>query len=195
MMRILTGLADNQPRKKRQTTANRFIEPHVKVFDIDSTEKKYFVFPFQLITAFLFAFIIIGFVCWFAWEDNSATFIVVALQLAFAPFYLPGLYLYNRYLKRENHTEVELDKKNRLIKYSNSQDGRNLLFHESQIEKCEISLSIFVPYRLDYIHLHLKGGRVIVISSLIVEPKEILKHFSFPYQIRKRWVNPFPVVK
>ena len=140
MLRILTGLANDQPRKNKHTSLARFIEPHVRIFDIDSSEKKPFILPFQLISWFLLAFIVIGFACWFVWEDNSATLLVVALQLAFAPFYLPGLYFYKYYLKKEHHTEVELDQKHRLIKYTNFKDGRNLLFHESQIEKCEISL-------------------------------------------------------
>ena len=192
MLRILTGLADEQPRKKRRSPIAIEIEPHVRYFDIESSEKKQFVLPFQLITLFLFIFIIVGFATWLIWDDNSATMIVLGLQCAFAPFYLPGLYFYSRSLKKETDTEIELDKKYGFIKYTNDSTGQNLMFHESQVEHCEVNLSLLLPYRVDYIFLRLKGGKTIFISSLIVEPNEILKDFSFPYQIKKRWINPLP---
>ena len=193
MLRILTGLADEQPRKKRKrSTIAIEIEPHVQYFDIESSEKKQFILPFQLITWFLFIFIIIGFATWLIWNDNSATMVVLGLQCAFAPFYLPGLYLYSKSLKRETDTEVELDKKNGYIMYTNEKTGKNLLFHESQVEHCEVNLSLLLPYRVDYLSMRLKGGKTVSISSLIVEPKEILNNFSFPYQIQKRWINPLP---
>ncbi|MEM7373569.1 MAG: hypothetical protein AAF587_33400 [Bacteroidota bacterium] len=170
------------------------LEPHVELFDIHSKEKGPFIFPFQLITYCLIAMVALGFVAFLIMDDTSIVQVIFWIQLILAPFYLPGLYYYSRYFMQERFTQVELDFKSQLIKYSHSKTEINLLFQADQVESCVLYMSLLFPYKVNYLSLQLKDGPRVHISSLVVEPSLILHHFSLDYEVRKRLVNAIPTV-
>ena len=168
------------------------LEPHVDLFNIHSTSKSGFIFPFQVISYCLISLVILGLVGWVFTEDHTIVTLVVLIQLFFAPFFLPGLYYYYRFMKQEKHVELELDSRHELIKYSQGEQGLHVLFHLDQVEKCTLHMSLIFPYKIDYLSLQLAGGPLICISSLVIEPTEILSRFSLDYTIEKRMFNALP---
>lgn len=187
------GLSDSlAPQTHYHSDPTEYLEPHVESFDIHSRGKRQFIFPFQVITYCVLALVVLGFLTFLLMDDTSLVQVIVWIQVLIAPFYLPGLYYYATYFKQEKHTQVELDPKAQLIKYSHSKEAVNLLFHASQVESCVVNMSLLFPYKVDYLTMKLKGGPEIYISSLVVEPLEILKRFSIEYDIQKRILNPVP---
>jgi hypothetical protein len=168
------------------------LEPHVDQYDIHSTSKSGFTFPFQVISYCLISLVILGLIGWLFTEDFITIKLVLLIQLFFAPFYLPGLYYYFSFLKREKQVELELDSRNQLIKYFQGEKGLHVLFHLDQIEQCVLNVSLIFPYKIDYLSLQLKGGPQIYISSLLIDPAEILSRFAIEYTIEKRMFNPLP---
>lgn len=189
------GLSDSlafPTQNNPQTT--ELIEPHVELYDIHSKEKGPFIFPFQLIAYCLLALVGFGFLAFLLMDDTSIVQVILWIQLLLAPFYVPGLYYYAKYFRQEKFTQVELDFKSQLIKYSHSKTHINLLFHAEQVESCMLHLSLLFPYKVNYLSLQLKNGPLVHISSLVVEPSLILHHFSLDYEIRKRVFNGIPAV-
>lgn len=166
------------------------IEPHVEYFVPDKRAQSRFTLPFYLITAALTVAIFLAFYFWLSTGEKFMIEVCVWMHLIFAPFYLPGLYYYSCYFEKDKDTEVEVDKKNELIKYS-SKDV-NLLFHKSQVETCEINLSLLFPYKLDYISLKLVGGPKIHISNLVIDSKMMVRWFKVKPSINRRYFNRMP---
>lgn len=190
MLDILTKFSTKKTSFKKKIEK---IEPHVECFMADVKEQNRFTLPFYLITATLTITLCLAFYFWLTTGDKMMIEVSVWLHILFAPFYIPGIYYYSCYFEKDKHTEVEVDKKNELIKYSSK--GVNLLFHKSQVEKCEINLSLLFPYRLDYISLQLAGGRKIYISNLIIDPKTMVRWFKVKPSIQRRYFNSMPVTK
>ncbi len=166
------------------------IEPHVEYFMLDASTQGRFTLPFHLITATLAILLILASYFWLTTGDRMMIEVCILMQLIFAPFYIPGLYYYSLYYEKDKHTQVEVDKKNELIKYSSK--GTNLLFHKSQVEKCEIHFSLIFPYQLEYVSLYLKGDRKINISNLVIDPKVMARWFDTKPLVYHRYVNPLP---
>jgi hypothetical protein len=162
----------------------------VSYFDIHSKEQGPFIFPFQMMGYFMCFFVLLDLYFILFQDDTSVSSIVVWIFCIFSPFYLPGLYHYACYRDLEQDTRLEVDSRHQMIKYSNEQQGENLLFHTSQVEHCQVSLSILFPYRIDYLTLRLKGGKTIYVSGLIASPEEILTELDLSYEVERRWFNP-----
>ncbi|MEM7656677.1 MAG: hypothetical protein AAF399_11150 [Bacteroidota bacterium] len=168
------------------------LEPHVEFFDLHSTRKGPFVLPFQVIFYCMIGLVALGFVGWIWLQDQTVVQLVVLIQLFFAPFFIPGLVYYFRFLKRERGVELELDSYHDWIKYYHEPSGTHLLFQSEQVESCTLHLSLIFPYKVDFLSLQLVGGPCVHISSLIISPEEMLERFPIPYEIQKRMFNPIP---
>ncbi len=168
------------------------LEPYVSYYDIHTHSQSQYLLPFQMMGYCLFFFVGLGFYFAIFLDDPSLTMVVAWLFFIFAPFYLPGLYHYSQYLARDQHTSVEVDCKNRWMRYQNSQKGENLLFHADQVLQCRVYLSVLFPYQIDYLSLSLEGGKKIHLSGLIVEPKEIIEDLSLPFEVERKLFNSVP---
>jgi len=164
----------------------------VEHFTFQKEKQSQFTFPFEMMTYFMLFFLGLGLFFALFKEDTSVGHIVIWVHCIFAPFYLPGLYHYHQYLSRDQHTEVELDSRHGLIKFCNPTRQENMLFHISQIESCQVHCSILFPYRLDRLTLSLVGGQQLHISSLVVNPAEVLSRFELSYQVERRLFNSAP---
>ena len=187
------GLSDSlASQTQSQQLISEPLEPHVESFDIHSNGKRRFIFPFQVITYVFIGLVAVGFLTFMVFDDTSVAQLILWIQIFLAPFYFPGLYFYTRYFKKERHTRIELDHKSQLIKYTHDKKKVNILFHADQVEECVVNLSLLFPYRVDFLSLKLQGGPKIYISSLVVEPAEILTRFAIPYDVRRRAINVLP---
>lgn len=191
MFNILTDLADQHPQKPKKEHKSVYLEPHVAYYDINTQGKELFTLPFKFIGWSLLTFTVAGFIAFLFWEDQIVARIFFCLMAILCPFYIPGIFYYFSSYKKEEDTRVELDVKHGLIKYEND-SGRNILFHESQIESCTIRLSLLFPYKINYASLKLKGGYQVHISSLILEPQQLVQSFKIPYTLETYWFNQFP---
>ncbi len=167
-------------------------ETHVEHFTFQKEKQSHFIFPFEMMTYFMLLFLALGLFFALYHDDQSVGHIAIWIHCVFAPFYLPGLYHYYQYLSRDQHSEIELDSRHGLIKFTNASRQENLLFHVSQIQSCRVHYSILFPYRIDRLTLHLSGGRQLHISGLVVPPLELLSRFDLPYQIERRLFNAAP---
>lgn len=192
MFNILTDLASQQPEKSPKTAATVYLEPHVGYYDIYSSSKNLFTLPFKIIGWSLLGFTLAGFASVIVWQNDLIAQVFFCLMALFGPFYLPGIYYYFTCYNKEVDTRVELDAKHGLIKYEKPENGRNILFHESQIEKCTVKLSLLFPYKINYVSLQVKGGYEVNISSLIVEPQHLVQQFNLSYTLETYWFNRFP---
>ncbi|RMG28311.1 MAG: hypothetical protein D6730_05750 [Bacteroidetes bacterium] len=188
MLEILTKLTSARKKPYKKTVVE--LEPHVECFRMDSQSQGRFTLPFYLMTAILGVLVLLAFFFWLVYEDKTMVRVCFWMQLLMAPFYIPGLYYYSMYYEQDKDTELELDKKNELVKYTGKR--HNLLFHKNQVEKVEVHLSMAFPYQLDYLSLHLKGGRQIHISSLVIDPKTMIRWFGRKPTVSRRWFNALP---
>jgi len=168
------------------------LEPYVAYFDARTQDQDTFIFPFQMMGYCMLFFLCMGFYFAFSESDSNISVVIVWLMSIFAPFYIPGIYHYAQYFARDRHTQLELDTRHEWIKYTNIKRGENLLFHVDQIEACQVNCSILFPYRIDYMTIIIQGGKKIHVSSLVVEPHEIISHLGLSYQMRRRWFNSAP---
>ena len=189
MLGQLPNLATSHVRKAK---INKEIEPHVDIYDIDSTDKRRVMLPIEIISYSLLGLLVLGFGISLIFDGNTFSLITVTIIGLIAPFYLPYMYFFLKYLKKDEHTEIEVDRKHGLIKYFNSVTGENLLFHQSQIENCVIHQSILLPLNIDYITLYLKGGKKVCFSSLVIDLKEFVTKNTLPYQTKEKLFNPIP---
>ncbi|MEO0469083.1 MAG: hypothetical protein AAF206_05640 [Bacteroidota bacterium] len=172
----------------RTTTAKlTVLEPHVDHFDIHSVDKTPFLIPFRIIGSGMLLLLFLG--TWEGLVKDNQTFAMLAASMVMVMgiFYVPGMYLYARFLDRELDTEVEIDSRAELIKYRNG--STNLLFHVSQIESCEMYQNILFPYRLDRITICLSDGPSLTISALIIDPWELSEHLKLPVSSRQRMID------
>ena len=167
-------------------------EPHVEFFDILSSDKQRVNLPFQVTTSMMIFLLAVGFCSWIVWEENIITYVCIGLFALFIPFYLPYMVYYLRYFSREEHTEVEIDSKHGFIKYTNRKNGRNLLFHKDQIIASHINHSLLFPFRIDYIDFELMGGERVIVSSLVIDPRIVVRDLTIPYYVVNKIFNWFP---
>ncbi|MEL6630597.1 MAG: hypothetical protein AAFQ83_03990 [Bacteroidota bacterium] len=170
----------------------KVLEPHVSYFDIHSSEKQALTLPFQLMSYLLLFFVVIGFYYHLVQGENSITPLITWLFAIFAPFYFPGIYLFNQYMVREQRKQVEIDERYQYIQYVDRHTGENILFHVDQVDRVTLNMSMMFPYGVDYMSMYLKGGKVIHISSLVVSPRILINAMGFEYEIKERVFNPFP---
>ena len=166
------------------------LEPHVDSFTFLANDKTRFIFPFQVITIFLAFFSVLALYLWISMDNLSIIRMVVWTQCMFLPFYIPGLYYYYAYAEKEKNTVVELDRKHELIQYTNEEV--NLLFHKNQVLYGEIFVSVVLPYEVDFLVLHLRGGGKVIISSLVIEPRKIARLMNIPCTIKRKFFNTIP---
>ena len=191
MMRILTSLANPQTRNTPAGYAYT-LEPHICRYDFNSTEKALFIWPFQLISYASIIMIVVGLGVWLYGGEQTICQALALIQLFFAPFYFPGVIMYRKYFKKEQSVTLDIDTKDGFIQYQHLGRRENILFHPQQIERLEMHASMMLPYRLDYLSIHLKGGKKVHISGLIAEPEEIIRHIRRPFMVKKHLFNPFP---
>lgn len=187
---MLSPIEKSSVTKKSAHATLLNVEPHVECFDIESSSHQRFTYPFQVITCIMLFFTLVALAYWMVKGDTSFMVVVIGMQCILLPFYFPGVYYYYRYFDQEKHTEMELDRKHELLKYSNLAD--NLLFHRSQIESCILYKSMAFPYEFAFLSLALKGGKSVCISNLIVEPDKIIDALGLQAEVKKRLINPFP---
>lgn len=190
MLENLTKFAQTTKKKKAYRKTIELLEPHVTYFETDETNQSRFTLPFHLMTATLGIMLCLAFYFWLTVEDYMMIRVCIWMQLIFAPMYVPGLYFYAMYYERDRYTELEVDSKNELIKYRGQE--QHLLFHKSQVERCEIHLSMLFPYQLDYLTLHLKGGQQVHVSSLVIDPKWMVRWFESQPTVTRAWFNVMP---
>lgn len=166
------------------------LEPHVDSFTFLTNDKSRFIFPFQVITVFLTFFTILALYLWVSMGNIAIIRMVVWTQCMFLPFYIPGLFYYYTCAEKEKNTVLELDRKHDLIQYTNEE--LNLLFHKNQVLYGEIYISVVLPYEVDFLVLHLRGGEKVVISSLVIEPRKIARLMNIPCTIKRNFFNKIP---
>ncbi len=168
------------------------LEPHVSYFNINSSDRKSFIFPFQVMGYMLGFFILMGLYFAVFKDDPSVGGIVTWICCIFAPFYLPGVYHYRRSFLQDRSTEIEVDSRNRMLRYINREKGQDLLFHAEQVQRCDIYVSAMLPYLTEYLCIELAGGRKIVLSGLIATPRELAEELELDCNIHRRYFNPVP---
>jgi hypothetical protein len=89
---------------------------------------------------------------------------------------------------------VELDHRHQLVLYANDIHKKRLLFHLDQVEDCVLNMSMMLPFRLSYLTLSLKGGIQVHISSLVIDPSEIISLLSRPHRVERHWLSFIPAV-
>lgn len=176
-----------------RTTASA-LEPYVSYFDVQSRDQNSFLFPFQVMGYCLGFFLLVGFYFTLFKDDPSISAIVVWMFCIFGPFYVPGVYHYRRCLNHDWDTQLEIDSRNRWLRYTNHRKGENFLFHADQVEKCQVSISILFPYRIDHLTLVLQGGKKIHVSGLVASPREVIDHLDLKYEVERRLFNSVPKV-
>ncbi len=182
-----------KPGSKNSNSRNKFnpIEPHVTTLGMRGHVVERFALPFEWVTYCLSTMILSALLCWM-WLGSALLIEMALWTLALiAPFYFTGLLYYLRYYSREQDTHVEIDHKHQLIQYKNQR--RNLLFQFDQVTHCAVTVSTFLPYRLEYTSLQLLGGTSIHISNLIVDPEDMVAMFEVPYEVRRQMFNSLPV--
>lgn len=180
-------------KKKRKTLVTAgAVEPYVHSYSLALTDQSRFTLPFQLMSYLLLSLIVFGFYGWLVNENNQIISVVIWLHAIFAPFYIPGVYHYYRFLRHEESKEVEIDERNKYIQYHNSRTGEKFLFHASQIVKCRYYRTILFPYNIDYVQLILKGGKEVYLSSLVVDPRELLADLDVRYSVEQKLFNSMP---
>ena len=189
MSGYLTNLATSGEKK---VNTLRELEPHVDIFNIESADKKKASLPVEILTYTIFGLLFMGIFITFSGKPVIYSQIILLLAGFIAPFYLPYIFCFMRYLKKDKQTEIEVDRKHGLIKYFNPDSNKNLLFHQSQVEKCIIHQSLFMPLNLDYIVLYLKGGETICFSSLVIAPTDFVRRSTLPYSTRGKLFNLIP---
>jgi hypothetical protein len=188
MFDLLTKPGSNNSNNKSPVAIN---EPHVTSFQISETIVGRFVVPFEWITYCLSVMILCAVLFWM-WLDSTLLIEVAIWTLVMvAPLYFTGLAYYLRYYLREQNTRLEIDHKHCLIQYKNGQ--QNYLFRFDQVMRCDVTISTFLPYPLEYTTLQLQGDVYIHISNLIVDPAEMVAMFSVPYEVRRKMLNRLPV--
>ncbi|MEM6262566.1 MAG: hypothetical protein AAGI38_08675 [Bacteroidota bacterium] len=123
-------------------------------------------------------------------DDGTSLRFIIWIQCIFAPFYIPELYYYVSYLSRDEHTRVEIDTKDQLIKYEKK--GTNMLFPVEHIQKCEVFTGLFAPTRLRYVKLNLINGQDIYISNLVVPSVELTEMMNIPCTYHRAIFNTLP---
>jgi hypothetical protein len=166
-------------------------EPHVTCFQINEKVTDRFSVPFEWVT-YCLSVMIFSAVLYWMWMDSTLLIeIAVCTLVLIAPLYFTGLGYYLHYYHREQHTRLEIDHKHRLIQYNNG--CRNLLFRFDQVERCDVTVSTFQLYPLEYTTFQLQGDVHIHISNLIVDPAEMVAMFAVPYEVRRKMFNALPV--
>ncbi|MDX2249424.1 MAG: hypothetical protein SF052_21755 [Bacteroidia bacterium] len=188
MFSQITNLTSGNPK----TNARFEIEPHVTYYDILRTDKRTAILPFQVATIVISGLIAMGFVSWLFQQENPVTYFFIGIVFLLAILYLPYVFFYLSFFSKEEQTRVEIDTKHGYIKYTNPRISQNLLFHRSQITFCQLNRSLLFPFKIDFITLDLKGGRRIHISSLVVDPRDMIRDLSLPYELRSRVFNFMP---
>ena len=182
-----------KPGSKNLNHRNKLspIEPHVTTLGMRTHVVERFAVPFEWVTYCLSTMILSALLCWM-WLGSTLLIEGALWTLALiAPFYFTGLLYYLRYYSREQDTRLEIDHKHQLIQYKSRH--RNLLFHFDQVTHCAVTVSTFLPYRLEYTSLRLCGDIDIHISNLIVDPEDMVAMFEVPYEVRRRLFNSMPV--
>ncbi|MEZ4826516.1 MAG: hypothetical protein R3C61_09510 [Bacteroidia bacterium] len=186
------GQITNLTSGNQKTDSGQPIEPHVSYYDIFSSDKRNAIMPFQIATIVISGLIAMGFVSWIFQDSNPVTSFFIASVFVLAIVYIPYVYAYLRFFTREEQTMVEIDNKYGYIKYTNGRTNQNLLFHSSQITACRFNRSLLFPLKIDFLTLDLKGGRRIHVSSLVVNPRDMIRDLSIPYELRSRVINFMP---
>lgn len=175
------------PRRSRRET-----EPHVEYFDIHQESKIRFLLVYQILMGMMGLLLALGYLTLFVLHDMKMVGAILIAEFCILPLMAVGLYLYQRYLDHESVTQLEVDSKYDLVKYSNARLCQNLLFHSSQVEDCTIFSSLVVPFQLDYLRIRLKNGPVIHISGLVADPRDLARRLSLRCRVIYKWVNPLP---
>ncbi len=178
---------------ERKVKINKEIEPHVDTYNIESRDKRWATFPIEVLSYSLLGLLVIGFMIGLTFEENVFSQILVVVIGIISPFYLPYMYFFLRYLKKDEHTEIEVDHKHGYIKYTNHKAEKNLLFHQSQVTNCVIHQSLFLPLNIDYLIIYLEGGEKIYFSSLIIDIQDFVQESTLPYQVKKKFLNLIPI--
>ncbi|MEM6346361.1 MAG: hypothetical protein AAF927_20905 [Bacteroidota bacterium] len=169
------------------------LEQEVEFFQFRWQEGYQSLLPIQLMGGLLLMTYICGIVAWLFFDSMVTAQVCLWLGLLFFPFYFPAVFLSKSYWEMEQNTELELDHKANLIAYRNQ--DQYVLFHQDQIESCEIVQTEFMPYSLNYLCLRVKGGVEIVISSLIIDPETLSQHLAVKPVVKRRFFNAFPRLK
>ncbi len=174
----------------KKISSQKVLEPYVKYFSANEADYHRFLLPFQLFNGILAFFIPFAIFHWLVEDSLAMVKLTIWLQCIFAPFHLPGIFLYATYIKGETDTQLEIDHKGYFINYQRG--DTQLLFHRDQIEKLEVFETLFLPYQLCYVHLNIAGGKSIYISNLIVEPFELMEFYEKQPVFYRKWFNAFP---
>lgn len=172
---------------------NAFFEPDVSYFDIEAHDRAELVFPFQLMAFILLAFVGLGLFNFLTGGEGNFTLIVFWLYCIFSPFYVPGIYHFWNYFKREREKSLEVDLKHHYLTYEDKHLGKKLHFDAASIQSSVIYHTQMFPYGIDYIKLNLNGGEEIFISSLLISPWELTENFNLDFSVKKRVFNSLPI--
>ncbi|MEZ4776039.1 MAG: hypothetical protein R3D00_22880 [Bacteroidia bacterium] len=186
------GQITNLTSGNQKTDTSFGIEPHVSLYDILHTDKRNVTMPFQIATIIISGLIAMGFVSWSFQQANPVTYFFIAMVFVLAVLYIPYVFFYLNFFSKEEQTQVEIDNKYGYIKYTNPRISQNILFHREQITACQYNRSLLFPLKIDFLTLDLKGGGRIHVSSLVVDPRELIRDLALPYELKSRFFNFMP---
>ena len=176
-----------KPKKNNALPKSQSIEPHVEYYDIHRAEQSPFLKPIQALFYIALGSTFFSLVWWVVAEEmNEYIRWSMWISGVLCMICLPAWYGFSRSFLHDKKTLLEVDNKYGLIKYTNPERKLNLLFHKSQVEKCEIFKSFLFPFHVQYLVLNLSGGIKLQISSLVIDPREIAVEFTLPYTISRK---------
>ncbi|MEL6653936.1 MAG: hypothetical protein AAFQ87_24340 [Bacteroidota bacterium] len=171
----------------------RSLEQDVECYQLRWQEWYQSLLPIQLMGGLLLLTSLCGISGWLFYDSMLSAQICLGLGILFFPYYFLALFFFRSYWQMEQSTHLELDYKANLIAYRNH--SQHLLFHQDQIESCEIVHTEFMPYSIYYLCLRIKGGAEIVISSLIVDPMTLSHQLALTPVVKRRFFNSYPRLK
>lgn len=166
-------------------------ESRIRWYDFRSRTQQPFLRPFQIIGIGLAGLLLLSSVIRHQEGNQALVHTLLILGGILLGLCLPGLLYYLHYFVRSRRTGLELDEENGFIRYVNAFEGQNLLFHAEQVDRCVLCLNLLLPYRVDTIILFLRGGHTIEVSSLVMDPLELIRRFGFRPEVYQRWLGPF----
>lgn len=169
---------------------SRILEPYVDLFAFRRDQQGDFLFPFQLMAYCPLGFITLSIGGYFYSGSDHLSTAAIFMVMILAPFYVSGIYYSLCCVGTYEPVRVEVDTKHRYVQYIDERRQLNPLFSAEDVIQCTLWRSQLFPHRIDNLELQLVNGQQLYISSLIVEPRDLLARLDLTAEEQVRLLNP-----
>lgn len=161
--------------------------PFTDRFEIDRQRLQEVMQPFQWLVRINLALIVMGIGLTTLVEMAVLFHVIITVVGVGMLFFMGGMMTLFPVYTRDKELQLELDHEGGFIQLK--RPGENLLFHRQQVLVCEWHQPLLMPYQVDQISLHLKGGKTLELSSLVIEPTQLIAWLQSGYVTRHPWVK------